>query len=163
MVKKMEPHMTRDLEQEREVFEKLAGSCREAYEKFESQVFEEEEYSMSKKLVLGLDYMDSTEYFLFLVDDLSEFSKAAMFNKLLIYDYRERSVFTEDGTKVWHNYSDCHGKPINHDRFWVLRELLAGNLDEATLIAKIKDFGERVNGHINASRILITPISELDL
>lgn len=160
MVKKMVPHMAKDFEQERAIIEKLAVSCRVAYENFESEKFEEEEYGMSKKLVLGLNYMDSVEHFLFLVDNLDEFSKISTLKRLLIQGNPECPSFTRDGTKVWHNYSDCHGQPINHDRFWVLRELFVGNVDEATLIAKISDFGERINAFINFMEISVKPIFE---
>lgn len=138
MVKKMDPHMAIDLEQRRAIVEKFAVSCRVAYEKLENERFEEEDYSMSKKLVLGLDYMDSVEYLLFWLDDLNEFMKISALKRLLM-----------------------HGKPINHDRLWLLRELSVGNFDEATLIAKINDFGDRANAYINFLDISIKPIDKL--
>ncbi|MER2008653.1 MAG: hypothetical protein ABS939_14470 [Psychrobacillus sp.] len=159
-MKKMVPHMAKDLEQQRAILEKVGSLCKVAYENFENERFEEEEFMMSKKLVLGLDYMDTVEYLLFLVDDLDEFSKISTLKGLLIHGSRECPGFTPDGTRVWHNYSDCHGKPINHDRFWVLRELFVGNFDEATLIAKINDFGERANALINFMEIALRPIFE---
>lgn len=138
MIKKMDPHMAIDLEQRRAIVGKLALSCRVAYEKFENQKFEEEDYSMSKKLVLGLDYMDSVEYLLFWVDELNEFLINSTFRGLLM-----------------------DGNPINHDRLSVLRELSVGKIDEATLISKINDFGDRANAFVNFLDISIKPMDEL--
>lgn len=161
MVKEMFPHMARDLEQTREDFKNGAVLCKEAYEKFKNEKFEEEEYSMSKKLVLGLDYMDSYEYFLFVMRLKKDFSKLSKKYGLLINNSQDYQRFTSDGTRrKWYNDSDCHGKPINHDRFWVITELCVRNIDEANLIAKIEDFGDRANDAINYIGQILEPKSE---
>lgn len=149
MVKKMELYKVRGREQTREDFKNGVVPCRVAYEKFVNQRFEEEEYTMSKKLVLGLEYMDSVEYFLYFMRLTKDFSKLSTAHGLLINGSRDYQSFTSDDTPKWHNDSDCDGQPINHDRFWIIKQLCVGHIDEATLIAKINDFGERANHLIN--------------
>lgn len=120
-------------------------------EEFENERFWKEEFMMSKKLALGLQYMDVVEYFLESLKLHHEFMKLAQAHDLLI-DIPQDEELGEDDYRRFREYADFSnrkGESINSDRFWVLTGIDQKCFDEALLIRKMLDFGESVSDLIN--------------
>lgn len=150
-VEEMVKETIQDFENMRMYFDSFVIPVKLGFEEFKKERYQPQEFTMTKKLALGLQYMDVVEYFFDSLKLHHEFMKLAQAHDLLISIPQDEELSDRDYRlfREYADYSNCKGQSINHDRYWVLTGINQRCFIEGLLVEKMLDFGESVSDLIN--------------
>lgn len=104
----------------------------------------------SRHIKLGLEYLDTVENTFYLLGLSKQYLRLAKECNLLIKSTSGEYIdISPDRTEMRRNHSDYHGKPINHDRAWVKREIEFKYQDEDDFLIGIDALADEIDHKID--------------
>lgn len=141
--------MVKDMSSFKDIVHKHALPIKQSEEKVNmASCFDNDDvyFFTSNQIALGLEYLDTVENTLYLLGLSKQFLRLAKQYDLLIKSTSGKYIdISPDRTEYRRNHSDYHGKPINHDRPWVKREIEFKYQDENEFLSNISAFSEEID------------------
>lgn len=141
--------MVKDMSSFKDIVHKHALPIKQSEEKVNmASCFDNDDvyFFTSNQIALGLEYLDTVENTLYLLGLSKQFLRLAKEYDLLVKDTsREYIEVSPNRIRERRNHSDYHGKPINHDRPWVKREIEFKYQDESEFLSRISEFSVEID------------------